>query len=83
MEFELTGIGYRKKAFKCLPHKCDKCGLDKLLEVHHKDGNRKNNKVSNLRILCKECHRKLENRGKPKPKINKKYQPGTSWKKKK
>ena len=39
--------------------KCERCGFDKNLEilgVHHKDRNRKNNKISNLEILCPNCH---------------------------
>jgi hypothetical protein len=37
---------------------CQKCGLkdERVLEVHHKDGNRRNNKLSNLIWLCRNCH---------------------------
>jgi len=35
---------------------CVMCGSDVKLEMHHKDKNRKNNKRSNLIILCLECH---------------------------
>ena len=41
---------------------CEKCGLSvwmgqKLsLELHHKDGNRFNNELENLEILCPNCH---------------------------
>jgi len=28
----------------------------KMLDVHHKDGNRKNNRLSNLEVLCVWCH---------------------------
>jgi 5-methylcytosine-specific restriction endonuclease McrA len=27
------------------------------MELHHNDGNRKNNKKENLSLLCKDCHR--------------------------
>lgn len=40
-------------------NKCRKCGFDKhpeILGVHHKDGNRKNNMLSNLQVLCPNCH---------------------------
>ena len=42
--------------------KCEKCGavywLDKKLplELHHKDGDHYNNELSNLEILCPNCH---------------------------
>lgn len=45
--------------------KDDKCEICKLnewlgqklpLELHHKDGNRYNNKIENLQILCPNCH---------------------------
>lgn len=50
-------------------HRCEECGLDtwmdKLipLDVHHIDGNFKNNKRSNLKLLCKNCHALTENYG--------------------
>jgi len=44
--------------------KCEECGWNKInlntnkcpLEIHHKDGNYKNNKENNLQILCPNCH---------------------------
>ncbi len=39
--------------------KCERCGYDaeqKILGVHHKDRNRKNNDLSNLEVLCPNCH---------------------------
>lgn len=37
---------------------CEQCGFDNVLalEVHHKDKNRKNNKLENLELLCCNCH---------------------------
>jgi hypothetical protein len=45
------------KRFK-IPFKCSKCGISdkRVLIVHHKDGNRKNNQVENLERLCCNCH---------------------------
>jgi hypothetical protein len=37
---------------------CERCGYDKyeILQVHHKDRNRRNNKLENLEIICPNCH---------------------------
>lgn len=50
---------YRKIAFENFKNECVKCGYKEnsyALEVHHKDENRKNNNISNLEILCCNCH---------------------------
>ena len=41
-----------------LKEKCSQCGIidKRVLVVHHKDGNRKNNKITNLMWLCRNCH---------------------------
>ena len=39
--------------------KCEKCrrSLEGVKpHIHHKDGNSKNNKISNLKVLCPNCH---------------------------
>jgi TPP-dependent indolepyruvate ferredoxin oxidoreductase alpha subunit len=50
---------------------CEQChrtiwlGKEIPLELHHKDGNRKNNQRSNLDLLCPNCHALTDNyRGK-------------------
>lgn len=52
---------YFYKAFLGLPHKCNRCGIDdfSVLIVHHKDRNRNNNDLSNLEILCANCHYRI------------------------
>lgn len=53
---------YRSIVFRNFEHKCCVCGYNEeigILEVHHKDGNRENNDISNLCILCPNCHRKI------------------------
>lgn len=40
-------------------HICDKCkkeGTQKSTEMHHKDGNKRNNNDDNVQCLCKPCH---------------------------
>ena len=43
-------------------HKCECCGLTEWmgkpipLEVHHKDGDRSHNELSNFELLCPNCH---------------------------
>lgn len=54
------GTNYRNIAFNELPNMCNRCSiLDKeVLIVHHIDRNRNNNDISNLEILCANCHMK-------------------------
>lgn len=56
---------------------CECCGLSEWmgkpipLELHHVNGNHYDNRLSNLKILCPNCHSITENyRGKNKPQIN-------------
>lgn len=53
---------YRDKALKYKANKCACCGWEediRVLEVHHKDNNRKHNALENLIVLCPICHRKI------------------------
>lgn len=43
---------YRRDAIKAKGGKCQQCGSTRHLMVHHKDGNRSNNALSNLQVLC-------------------------------
>lgn len=53
---------FKKHLIKLRGHKCEKCQLSEWLflpiplEVHHKDGNRTNNTLDNLELLCNNCH---------------------------
>lgn len=48
-------------------HHCEKCGLELWLnepiplEVHHKDGDKLNNELDNLQLLCPNCHSLTDN----------------------
>lgn len=37
---------------------CELCGYNKteILQVHHKDRNRQNNNLNNLKLICPNCH---------------------------
>jgi len=53
---------YRKRALEAYGSVCAKCGYSKyeiVLDVHHIDKDRKNNKVDNLVVLCPTCHMEL------------------------
>lgn len=50
---------YRSIAFSEHDKVCNNCGYNKhieILQVHHKDRNKKNNLLNNLEILCPNCH---------------------------
>lgn len=50
---------YRDTALANKPNICNRCGYSQvvqILEVHHIDRNRENNDLSNLEILCPNCH---------------------------
>lgn len=53
-----TGISAYRKLKITDGCKCEDCGNKdvRVLEVHHLDRNRKNNKVENLVVLCANCH---------------------------
>jgi len=54
-----TPTYYRKKAFRWLGKACQQCGYNhepKMLDVHHIDGNRSNDALSNFQVLCVWCH---------------------------
>jgi hypothetical protein len=37
---------------------CERCDYGKyeILQIHHKDRNRSNNDMSNLELICPDCH---------------------------
>jgi hypothetical protein len=68
----VTSSKLRKKLIEdgLKPDKCEKCGLNEWLgqkiplELHHKDGNRFNNDITNLEINCPNCHSLTPNHSK-------------------
>ena len=55
-------INYRKIAFDAYAPLCAHCGfgIPSVLEVAHIDGQRTNNDIGNLVILCPNCHKMLD-----------------------
>ena len=55
----MTNRNYRKAAFQAYEPACAYCGfgVPDVLEVAHLDGDRKNNSLENLAILCPNCHK--------------------------
>ena len=57
--------------------KCETCGNDSWigqkipLDLHHIDGNRFNNKIENLQVICKNCHGLTPNHSKSRSKKSK------------
>jgi len=41
---------------------CQNCGRHYGLEIHHKDGNHKNNTLTNLIKVCRRCHMLMDGR---------------------
>jgi 5-methylcytosine-specific restriction endonuclease McrA len=63
--FALRGrdkVGYRKQALAHYPHTCAICGFGivDVLEVAHLDGDRSNDDLDNLAVLCPTCHRMVD-----------------------
>jgi len=47
---------YNRNKLKTIYKECVLCKSKRMLEMHHKDKNNKNNKRPNIIIICKECH---------------------------
>ena len=67
LEFLLSNISNSKKRKRLIEegikeNKCERCGLSEWmgqlipLELHHIDFNHYNNDISNIQILCSNCH---------------------------
>jgi 5-methylcytosine-specific restriction endonuclease McrA len=52
------GQQLRKAILGAFSYQCAQCGAFNVpLQVHHVDGDRRNNSVANLRPLCRDCHK--------------------------
>jgi 5-methylcytosine-specific restriction endonuclease McrA len=58
-------FGYRNEYRRKVKMKqCTDCGIKEDLTVHHCGNNYRNNKRSNLAVLCSKCHQKRHSRSK-------------------
>lgn len=48
----------KRRLLKLRGAKCERCGYARkeILQIHHKDRNRRNNALENLVLLCPNCH---------------------------
>ncbi len=60
-KLKLGHSDYKGRAFLYYGEECERCGVILKLHVHHRDGNRKNNDIKNLQVLCCKCHVRLHN----------------------
>lgn len=57
----------RKYLIKTCGHQCEECkniiwnNKSIPLDIHHIDGDKKNNHLNNLKLLCKNCHAQTDN----------------------
>ena len=52
----------RRKALKRAKYRCEKCGKNRPLDVHHLKYNLWHEKQSELFVTCRPCHNKLHRR---------------------
>lgn len=50
---------YREKAIEEYGEECQICDSTREVVAHHIDGNRKNNDLGNLLVVCDACHRDI------------------------
>ena len=50
----------RTAVYQLYDHKCHKCNSETPNQIHHIDGDRSNNSIKNLELLCYECHLKAD-----------------------
>ena len=55
----LSGLRFYYSRYKLDFNHCQQCNWEGICDVHHIDGNRQNNTVENLQILCPNCHRAI------------------------
>jgi len=52
---------YRDRCLSAKDKECELCGRPNKIDVHHIDGDRTNNHITNLMPVCRECHMAIHN----------------------
>lgn len=76
-----TGNSRARRWYKKYKKPCEICGNSKS-EIHHKDGNPLNNKLNNIKWLCRKCHMAIDGRSEKMKEISRKGLE-SRWKKQK
>jgi len=56
LKYRLIKLGLKENRCECCGNMGSWMGTELILQLHHKDGNHKNNSIENLQILCPNCH---------------------------
>lgn len=72
----VSEIGRRKRAQRFRGTKCELCGTDKNLCIHHKNRDTYDNSTGNLMTLCNSCHSRWHHRAGHIPKLARLSLPG-------
>jgi len=60
---KVTPDDYRSKALEEYGERCKICESVRNVRVHHIDGNRENNALGNLLVVCSQCHAEIHSPG--------------------
>lgn len=66
IKVESVKSAYIERILNGIPH-CERCGITNwnnekiVFQLHHKDGDYRNNKLENIILLCPNCHSQTEN----------------------
>ena len=60
LNYRLIREGYKERKCECC-NNTEWLGKPIVLELHHIDGNRSNNNLDNLQLLCPNCHAMTDN----------------------
>lgn len=55
---------YRRIGWAHFEKKCSICGSENNVEIHHINENRYDNRIENLKPVCRKCHQEIDGRSK-------------------